>query len=71
MKANEIKKINKKEREGKIKELKMELVKSKIKAQKGKNAKEIRRMIARILTLNKVEKNTKNNNGDMPKVRPA
>lgn len=71
MKASEIKKIGKKERESRIRELKMELVKSKIKAQKGRNAKEIRRMIARILTLNKVEKNTKNNNGYMPKVRSA
>lgn len=54
MKINELKRMNKEEREGKLKELKMELVKSKVASQKSSaKVKEIKKMIARILTLNK------------------
>lgn len=40
------------ERDKKIKELKMELIKSKAKTSKTGNSREIKRLIARILTFN-------------------
>ena len=52
MKIKDIEKMSKQEREKKLKELKFELVKSKT-AQKGSKSKEIKKIIARILTLNK------------------
>ena len=61
LKAKDIKKMNKEERMKKIEELKFELVKSKGNAQKGSSrAKEIKKTVARILTLNNEEnKNSK------------
>ncbi len=57
MKFKEIKKLSKEEREKKMKELKLELAKSKIKGKEiGGKAKNIRKIIARILTLNNLEK---------------
>jgi ribosomal protein L29 len=55
LKSKDIQKMSKKEREGKLKELKLELVKSKANASKGGSSriKEIKKIIARILTLNK------------------
>lgn len=54
MKSKEIAKMSKEEREKKIKELKIELVKTKADAsKKGPKIKEIKKIIARILTLNK------------------
>ncbi|HEX9739339.1 MAG TPA: 50S ribosomal protein L29 [Ignavibacteriaceae bacterium] len=55
LKAKELKSISKEERERKLKELKFELVKSKASASKAGNSrtKEIKKIIARILTLNK------------------
>jgi ribosomal protein L29 len=55
LKAKEIQKMSKEEREKKLKELKLELIKSKINASKGGSAKikGIKKIIARILTLNK------------------
>lgn len=50
IKAKDIQKMNKEEREKKLKELKFELIKSN--AGKGKS-REIKKIIARILTLNK------------------
>ena len=53
MKFKEIKALNKEHREKKLKELKLELVKSKSASTKTSNkSKQIRKMIARILTLN-------------------
>lgn len=58
LKYKEIKKISKTDREKKMKELKLELIKSKANAAKGSGAKvkEIKKMIARILTFNANEK---------------
>ncbi|MGD9275719.1 MAG: 50S ribosomal protein L29 [Candidatus Pacearchaeota archaeon] len=58
MKSKEIKKLSEKEREKKLKELKMELVKAKANAAKGGSSKikEIKKMIARIHTFNTLSK---------------
>ena len=55
LKAKDIKNMTKDERERKLKELKLELIKSKINASKSGSIKtrEIRKIIARILTVNK------------------
>lgn len=55
LKTKEIIKMSKEDRERKLKELKLELVRSKAAAAKGGGAKskQIRKIIARILTLNK------------------
>ena len=56
LKAKDIKTMSKNDREKKLKELKMELVKSNSGNSKtGNKSKEIKRIIARILTLNKSE----------------
>ena len=61
MKAKELQKISEEERKKKLKELKLELIKSKVSSSRGGSSrvKEIKKIIARILTLN---------NGNMPKV---
>ncbi len=54
MKIKDLKRLNKKEREEKLQELKMELIKSRVASEKSSSkVKEIKKMIARILTLNK------------------
>jgi large subunit ribosomal protein L29 len=55
LKSKDIQKMTKEEKEKKLKELKMELVKSRASAAKGGSAKtrEIKKIIARIITLNK------------------
>ncbi len=55
LKTKDIQKMNEKERIDKIKELNMELIKSSINSSKtgGSKAREIRRIIAKLLTLNK------------------
>jgi large subunit ribosomal protein L29 len=55
LKSKDIQKMTKEEREKKLKELKMELVKSKASSAKGGSSriKEIKKIIARIFTLNK------------------
>ena len=54
IKIKDIRNMSKKDRETKMKELKMELIKSRSGNSKtGNKAKEIKRIIARILTLNK------------------
>ena len=55
LKAKEIRNMSKGDREKKLKELKMELIKSKTAAAKtsGSKTRQIKKMIARILTLNK------------------
>ncbi|HTZ41616.1 MAG TPA: 50S ribosomal protein L29 [Candidatus Omnitrophota bacterium] len=55
MKVQEFKNMNKEEKERKLKELKLELIKSKVSASKGGSSKikNIKKTIARIITLNK------------------
>ena len=55
MKTKEIRNMSANDREKKMKELKLELVKSKSGNTKGSRTKGIKRMIARILTLNKLD----------------
>lgn len=53
LKSKELKKMNKGERERKLKELRIELVKSKANpSKKGPKIKEIKKIIARIISLN-------------------
>lgn len=52
VKYKEISKMGDEDREKKIKELRMELIKSKAKTSKTGNPRQIRRLIARILTFN-------------------
>ena len=60
LKIEDIKKMSEKEREEKIKDLKMEIIKSKVASGKSKvKIKEIKKAIARLLTLNKLNKKTK------------
>ena len=55
IKSKEIKQMSKEDRDKKLKELKLELVKSRINTSKGGSSKikEIKKLIARILTFNK------------------
>ena len=55
MKYSEIKKLSKQDREKKLKELKMELVKEGAVKQGGNKSAKIRKIIARISTLNTSE----------------
>lgn len=65
MKFKELKNISKEERKNKLKELKLELAKSKTNPSKsGTKSKQIKKIIARILTLNKQD-------GNMSKMRLA
>jgi ribosomal protein L29 len=61
LKAKEIKKMNKEERMKKMEEMKFELVKAKANASKTgtSRAKEIKKIIARIFTLNNLEDKSK------------
>lgn len=58
LKIKDIRNLSAKDREKKLKELKLELVKSKVNAAKSGNSrsKDIRKIIARILTINTSEK---------------
>ena len=58
IKAKDMGKLSNEEREGKIKELKVELIKNKIEVSKGGKlkTKEIKRTIARLLTFNRQNK---------------
>jgi len=62
IKNKDLVKLNEKERESKLKELKIELIKSRIDSSKSgsSRAKEIRKMIARILTINNLKDKEKN-----------
>lgn len=55
LKAKDIRRMSKGERTKKLEELKMELIKSKVGASKTSNSKtrEIKKIIARLITLNK------------------
>ena len=59
--ASELKNMSKEERKNKLKELKMGLIKSKVAGAKtgSSKIKEIKKTIARILTLNKAGENKK------------
>lgn len=58
LKAKDISKMSKSDREKKLKELKMELIKNKVNSSKqgSSKAKEIRKIIARIKTIENSEK---------------
>lgn len=56
LKFKDIEKLSDDERNEKIKELKMELIKNKSSAKSKTNVKEVRRIIARILTFNRLNK---------------
>lgn len=62
MKLKELKQISKEDREKKLKDLKLEMIKAKGKASKtgSSKAREIRKMVARIITLNKSQEELKN-----------
>ena len=61
MKSKDIQKMSKEDREKKLKELKLELIKSKVNASKTGSSKtrEIKKIIARILTLDSKNKELK------------
>ena len=58
LKAKEIRKMSKEEIRKKLEELKMELLKSRVNASKtgSSKVKEIKRLIARLLTIDKISK---------------
>lgn len=58
LKSKDIKKMNEKEIEEKVKELRMELIKNQVASNKGGKIKirEIKRTIARLLTINRLNK---------------
>ncbi|MDD5192313.1 MAG: 50S ribosomal protein L29 [Candidatus Nanoarchaeia archaeon] len=56
LKFKDIEKLSENEREEKIKELKMELIRNKGSAKTKTNIKEIKRAIARVLTFNRLNK---------------
>lgn len=71
MKFKELKNMPGEERNKKLQELKMELVKSNVGSEKSTSkTRQIRKMIARILTLQK-EDTLKNKHGNMSKMRSA
>ena len=61
LKTNEILKMSQKDRDTKLSELKMELIKNKINVTKGGKLKtrELKKTIARILTINRLNKSNK------------
>ena len=65
LKFKDIEKMDKSEREKKLEELKLEMVKAKVTASKSGSSKvkEIKKIIARILTLNNRNKTEKLRNG--------
>lgn len=58
LKSKDIEKLSKKEREDKIKELRIELIKNKVAAKAKTNVREIKRAIARILTFSRLNDKT-------------
>jgi len=58
IKAGDIRKMSKEERDKKMEELKMELIKARVNASKTGNSKvrEIKRLVARLLTIEKIKK---------------
>ncbi len=64
MKTKEIKNMGKADRNKKLQELRMELVKSRSGNTKGNKTKEIKKIIARMLTLNKLETRQEEGNSE-------
>ncbi len=62
LKAKEIRNMSEEERKKKLEELRLELVKAKTAKTGSSKIKEIRRMIARILTINNPEKSKRKSN---------
>ena len=60
LKFKDIERLSEEEREERIKELKMELIKNKVAAKAKTNIREIKRAIARILTFNRLNGDLKN-----------
>ena len=56
LKAKDIAKMSEKERQEKLKDLKMELIKNKVSTKSKLKAKEIKKAIARLLTFNRLNK---------------
>jgi len=57
LKAKEVRKMNTKDREARLKDLRLELVKANVTANKtNAKTKEIKRAIARLITINKSDK---------------
>lgn len=58
MKSKDVKKLDSKERQKKVEELRLELVKARVTASKGGKAKinEIKKTLARLLTINHAQK---------------
>lgn len=54
LKSKDIEKLSKTEREERIKELRIELIKNKVAAKAKTNIREIKRAIARVLTFNRL-----------------
>jgi len=60
LKASDIKNMDEKTRESKLKDLKMELIKANVSANRtNAKTKEIKKAIARLLTANKINKSSK------------
>ena len=60
LKSKDIERLSKTEREDRIKELRIELIKNKVAAKAKTNVGEIKRAIARILTFNRLKEDLKN-----------
>jgi len=56
LKYKDIKKMNEKDKESKIKELKLALIKNKVSSSTKTKNKEIKKAIARVLTFNRINK---------------
>lgn len=57
LKSNDIEKMSEKERQEKLRDLKMELIKNKITGKGKVKIKEIKKAIARLLTFNRLKSN--------------
>ena len=58
LKSKDIEKLSKTEREERVKELRIELIKNKVAAKAKTNIREIKRAIARMLTFNRLNNKT-------------
>jgi len=63
LKFKDIDKLSERERQEKLKELGMELIKNKASSQSKTNVREIKRAIARLLTFNRLNKKSVENQG--------
>ncbi len=67
LKAKEIKNMTEQERKKRLEELKMEMIKARVDASKkgGSKIRQIKKLIARILTIERMSKEARSNNGNM------